>query len=441
MVLSCSQNQKVEKEIYYRFSYKDNIKFRFDKDYILSFFSMFAISIKSKLRGINNVGILQSSGLDSNSLLYFISNEMKYRHQKVNTYTACNSFSDKIDPKYHPYISDEQLFKKSLVQYDNVNAKFLDFHEVNFEDEFIDSLADYDFPIVTKSKFWLKGIIGQAKKDGVQLLFTGQLGNYTITWNQPNELINQVLRIRLLYAFKEIKIIARHTKNSVFKVFKTHIITPLKSFIKFRLNLFLNYKLKGIDNSIFFLRPIEKDVNLKSVYSKENTVLIVPRILNPHKLRELLLNINAELTGSRWYSTGFERSLLVNDPTIDIRVLEFLFALPSKQYFSQGKQKTLFRKTFNERIFAPILYNDFTIQQSFDLCFRLHADSFFRKYFDRFRNKNVGDGLFDLKKLEKEYNELLDKRTDLQKYIAAINFLKRFSIMYLYMEYDEKSIT
>jgi asparagine synthetase B (glutamine-hydrolysing) len=62
---------------YFTFSDKKKIKFKDEFDYILDFRSFFSIAVKNKIRGIRELGTFQSSGLDSNSILYFIAKEFK----------------------------------------------------------------------------------------------------------------------------------------------------------------------------------------------------------------------------------------------------------------------------------------------------------------------------------------------------------------------------
>jgi len=38
------------------------------------------------------------------------------------------------------------------------------------------------YPIVHSNSFWIEGIMRQAKLDGVDAMFTGQMGNYSISF-------------------------------------------------------------------------------------------------------------------------------------------------------------------------------------------------------------------------------------------------------------------
>jgi asparagine synthase (glutamine-hydrolysing) len=418
---------------YFDFPKSSPIRFKDELDYILNFRSLYSNTIRSKMRGIDRVGVFQSSGLDSNSILYFVSKELEYLGKSVNTYTSCNAYMDRIESKYHSYISDDLLLKESLKAYKNVNAKFLSFKESDFKNEFKDSLEDFNYPIVSKSKFWLKGILQHAKSDGVVLMFTGQLGNFTITWNNPNAILSDLIGFRISSAIKQLREIAKKSKRNLMRITWAHIGVPIKSFLKHRINILLCRKEKELTKSSIFLVPITNKINWKCEFKAENSILSIPSILDSVKMRKELIKINAEVTGTRWFLAGFERSIVVTDPTIDIRLLDFLINLPSKYYYFNGKQKYLFRKVFDGRMYAPILNNDFTIQQSFDLGHRILSDSFFNNYLDQIENDE--NEIIDIKSLKQDYLDISSAKTDFKKYISAMKFLKNFSIVYIYNTY------
>ncbi len=420
---------------YFDYPKYNPIRFKDELDFILNFRSFYSNSIRNKIRGIDRVGIFQSSGLDSNSILYFVSKELEYLGKSVNTYTSCNAYMDQIESKYHDYISDDLLLKESLKGYKNVNAKFISFKEMNFKNEFKDSLKDFNYPIVSKSKFWLKGILQQAKFDGVALMLTGQLGNFTITWNNPNAILSNLVIFQVSSVINQLREIAKNSKQNLMRIAWYHIGVPIKIFLKHRVNILLGRKKKELTKGSIFLAPIYNKINWKREFKTENSILNIASILNSVKMRKELIKLNAEVTGTRWFLAGFERSILVTDPTIDIRLLGFLVNLPSKYYYFNGRQKYLFRKVFDGRIYAPILNNDFTIQQSFDLGHRILSDSFFNDYMEQIGNEE--NKIIDIKALKQDYLDLSSAKTDLKKYISAMKFLKNFSIVYIYNTYVE----
>jgi hypothetical protein len=266
-------------------------------------------------------------------------------------------------------------------------------------------------------------------------MFTGQLGNFTITWNKPNAILSDLIRFRVFSVIKQLMEIAKSSKRNLVRITWNHICFPIKLFLKHKVNILIGRKEKKLTEGSIFLLPIDNNINWKCEFNAKNSILNIPSILDSDKMRKELIQINAEVTGTRWFLAGFERSIVVTDPTIDIRLLDFLIHLPSKYYYFNGRQKYLFRKVFEGKIYAPILNNDFTIQQSFDLGHRILADSFFNIYMDQIENDETK--VIDIKSLKQDYLDIYSAKTGLKKYISAMKFLKNFSIVYIYNTYVE----
>jgi hypothetical protein len=417
---------------YFTFSDKKKIKFKDEFDYILDFRSFFSIAVKNKIRGIRELGTFQSSGLDSNSILYFITKEFEYIKSSVNTYTSCNAYLDEIHEKYHPFISDELMFKKSLQLYKNVNAQFLAFKEVDFSKEFQESFLEYNNPVVTKSKFWVKGIMRKARLDGVKMMVTGQLGNFTITWNKPNALISDLVHFQFYSTIEQLFKIANRTKRSFIRIAWIHLVKPVIYFIGNQLSIRLRSKRTKIEKESIFFHPLDRKVNWGHIFKESLSPVKTQLLLLDSDLQKASLEINAEVTGERWYCEGDRNGIIVTDPTIDIRLVDFLFNIPSKYFYFEGEQKYLFRKAFKGRIFEPLLNNNYTIHQSFDLFRRILKDPFFFNFIESLKNNKKNYKFIDTQSIVDRYHALITDYSESNKYINAVKILSDLSIVYLY---------
>lgn len=411
------------------------INFKKEIDYILQFHSLFAASIKSRLRGLKKVGILQSSGLDSNAILFFTANEMKYSDKVVNTYTSTNAYIDKLPFKIHQYISDDFLFRQSLNYYDNVNATFLDFRDNSFKNDFENSLRDYDNPLVTKSKFWLRGLLRTAKEDKVQLIFTGQLGNFTITWNAPNIILNYFLKFELKIFIKEFLAVKKVTNLSVFRLIWLVVLKPICKWFFEYFEKILGIKISKVEKSSIFSRRVTRFINLRKEMSNPAFFSNLISTLMSSKLRKNLLIHNAHVTGGRWYYEGFNCGLLASDPTIDKQLTFFLLSIPELLFNKAGRQKYLFRKMMEGKIYKPILENPYTIEQSFDLRYRILSDSFFYDFIEMLEKDVNIQSSVNVKALKSSYALLQSLESNVRANLEAIKFIKNISIVYLYVSY------
>jgi len=437
--LIIDSNLYLEQSEYYELNIRTKVKYKYEQDYISDYLYFFSNSIKSRISTLNDIGIFQSSGLDSNAILYFASKELEFKEAEIFTYTACNCYLHKIDKKFYSLISDDELFKKSLHLYNNVNPSFLDFCRVSFKNEFQQSVFDFDNPVVTKSKFWLRGIIQNAKKDNVRLMFTGQLGNFTITWNAPQILLSNLVKLRFFIVLKGLRALSIKYNLSFYSVVKTQIISPgivhLKNWVK---SFNGNLKKKIKDSSVYKVQ-IENPINWKKEFTKSNSVFRIPLVLNSNELRKQLFYLNARVTGIRWYNEGFTNALLTSDPTVDIRLVDFLFSIPEQYYNKDGSLKFLFRKMMENRIYEPLLENNNTIEQTFDLGYRILADPFFSLYIEKIEQDVSLNEIFKIGAIKDMFNQLKSCKSDFSSYQIGLKLLKDISIVYLYDNYDRRN--
>jgi asparagine synthase (glutamine-hydrolysing) len=417
---------------YFVFSNNRNIKFKDEIDYILNFRSLFSTAVKNKIRGIRALGTFQSSGLDSNSILYFISKEFEHINSTVNTYTSCNIYLEEIDKKYHPLISDDLMYKGSLHQYKNVNAQFFPFKDVSFSKEFQDSYLDFNNPLVTKSKFWVKGIMQKAKSEGLKLMITGQLGNFTITWNKPSALISDLVNLHLISTIREIRAIAKQNNKTFFYISWLHIFKPLISYLYNFFSFQFGFRKNKLEKESIFFHPLERKINWGLEFGNSLSPIKLNLNILSSDLQKKTLEVNADVTGERWYCEGIKNGLIIADPTIDIRLVDFLLNIPSKYYYFNGKQKYLFRKAFEGRLTEEILNNNYTIHQSFDLYKRMLEDPFFDNFTAIIEAEKANNNIFKAHIIIESYNSLKKAISISFKNWTAIKTLHDLSIVYLY---------
>jgi|LakMenEpi03Aug12_release.lakeMendotaPanAssembly.Ray.scaffolds.fasta_scaffold96423_3 asparagine synthase (glutamine-hydrolysing) len=417
----------------------NTVRYKYEVDYILQFHSLFAGAIKSRISKLDRAGVFQSSGLDSNAILYFTAKEMEYKNKDINTYTSCNAYLDRISKKYHERISDDFLFRQSLKGYKNVTPFFLDFRNVSFKKEFENSLEDYDNPLVTKSKFWLRGIMEKAKGDMMQMMFTGQLGNFTITWDAPNILVTHLLKFRFTFFFKEFILLKKRSRLSILKVFRIFIMSPFYNYLKQLFLIHSGQKKYNLERGSVFLKPIGKPLRWRDELARKTLISNLTSKLNSNVLRESILYLNANVTGGRWYKEGFSFGIMTSDPTIDSRLVNYLFGIPEVYYNMGGATKYLFKKMMESKIYNPILNNPHTIEQSFDLRHRILADSFFRDYMLELDKTGSLFPFIDVESLKYSFRTLENSTSEVTSNKEAIKFMKNLSIVYLYTSYVQRA--
>jgi asparagine synthase (glutamine-hydrolysing) len=422
--------------IYYEVDKVFEKKFKFQFDYEIDFRSCLAIAVKNRIKGVENLGISVSSGLDSNAILYFASKEVEFNARKIFTYTNCNAHKDSFEEKLHKYISDEIYLTPLLNGKPNIVSNFLSIKETDFKSEFIDSIKEFDNPIVTKNKNWVKSILAKSKNDKIHVLLTGQLGNFTITWNAPNLLITKLLKGDLAYILEQFLFISKSSGISLIKLSWYHLCVPVIKKLKYDFFYLIGLQRKDlIKQSIFKKKYLVKWVR-KSDYKIKSSLLYFPSIIDSSKLHKKSFQFNADVSGERWFSAGFDKGVITADPTADNRLVDFIFSLPSNFFYKNGCQKFLFRRMLNGRVDGSILNNDFIIHQSFDLPIKMLNDRFIIDFINSIINDSNMAEIFDIDSISKSYQMLKSIKSPHLRYRESVKLLNDLSIVYLYSKFN-----
>jgi asparagine synthase (glutamine-hydrolysing) len=424
-----------DESIYFDFSFPDKILYRSEEDYFLEFRSKLMLAVYTRLKSVNEIGIFQSSGLDSNSILYFAANELAYSEKNIFTYTACNAHLDQYDKKIHRYISDEILLSNQLTNYLNVKANFDDFVSVDFESLFQETSKGFHHPLVTKNSFWVNGIFRNSKSDNVGLILNGQLGNFTISWNAPNLLVSLLLECKLNHFYLQMRSIIKRSNYNILRILWLQILKPIWGYSKNSIFVYLNFfKIKKA-TTIFKEKNLQK-INLQKEFLSKEYKIGLSNFLHSNKIRIALLRANAIVSGERWYCEASKYALLSADPSFDINLLNFVMSIPSYMFYQNGIQKYILKKSMDKRINNEILGNDYPIIQSFDIGRRIAKSSFIETYLEKIKSKNRLSELFDINKLNSSFQQIKQCKDDSMQFHLSMIFLKELSIVYLYDKYN-----
>lgn len=420
--------------IYFDFHFPNKIFYKSEFDYVLDFRSKLMLAVLTRIRNIKEIGIFQSSGLDSNSILYFAANETVYRNRILFSYTACNAHLNQFNSRIHRFISDEILLKIQLTQYSNVHSNFDDFKSVDFESLFEEISNDFYQPLMTKNSYWIKGIFQNSKSDKVGLLLNGQLGNFTISWNAPNFFVTQLLNFKIKHVLSQLTNIVRFSKYGILKFTWHQIIKPIFGFLtNLVLYFFKVYPAKKGD--IIFKDKYIQSIDWEREIVSPQFKIGLSNILDSNKLRFSLLRANAMVSGERWYCESSRRAVLTSDPTVDFYLLQFIMSIPSYLFFNKGVQKYIIRKSMNKRLCSDILSNSYPVLQSYDIGKRIVKSSFIENYIKKISNNTLLDSVFDIEKLKEKFLQIRQCKDDSLQFQISMIFLKELSIVYLYEKY------
>jgi asparagine synthase (glutamine-hydrolysing) len=373
------------------------IRFKYEKDYFLAFKSLLADAVIQRMGHVKKAGLFLSSGLDSTTVLYFISNAAK-ANQQIITYTSVPSFRDERDCS--ETISEEPMVRQLLADFTGVNSKFLPFHEISFVSMFHEQhKRSLFYPIVHSNSFWIEGILKQARRDGVDGMFTGQMGNYSISFRGKKK-IKLFAVDRVIFFLKQSQLGKYFFKqnNWQFSVLHDHILKDCVT-------------RKGM-NDIF-----EQGGN---------------HYHDIASFRKLAFERLHVFASTHWSILSQEHGIRVFDPTADHALKSFLDRIPSDLFSKNGIEKYLLKKSMEGLLPSFILKNRYPKPQTADLGRRLAKENFLTEKVEILMERFRDSPFFDMKKLVSVHSELVRSKSRGRQHVLGFHLLYMISLMDAY---------
>ena len=157
-------------------------------DHVLRFRSVMAEAVRQRYDARRTTGLFLSGGLDSGSICALLAEESALLNQPVYTYTAVPAYPEELSEQVLR-VADESAYAQRYAEvYPHVVHSALSFKGDAVVSNHIHlRIEDVFYPVINKNTFWLNGILRMAKERGVERMFQGQTGNYTISWNAPRD--------------------------------------------------------------------------------------------------------------------------------------------------------------------------------------------------------------------------------------------------------------
>lgn len=380
------------------------LRYKKEYDYFLQFRSLMADAVHCRLQYSKNPGIFLSSGLDSTTVASFLLKSADTLNA-VNTFTHVPLYVDQTDDVER--ISEEPLVRYFLQDYPKATSSYLSFSNTSFKIEFKEGTAmDLFYPIIHSNSFWLKGIFQQAHQLGVDLLFTGQMGNYTISFRGDEPAITSSIKRTLQYLFTNL------FGNFFFKK--------------------QQWKYSVIRNEILtkaFKHPILKNAfKIGYAYNSRNNIY-----------RQKTFETIHCFASTHWSFLSQQFNIRVVDPTSDKILQRFLNAIPQNIFFRDGIPKYLLKKSMAGHLPEKILMNRFPKPQSADIGTRLKKEDFLTDIVDHLVNKYQKSSFFDIEKLKKIHRQLIQAHSKQQQHVLGFHLLYMISIIKCYEHQHSKT--
>jgi asparagine synthase (glutamine-hydrolysing) len=199
---------------------------------------------------------------------------------------------------------------------------------------------------------WFDGIYAAAGAEGIRVLLAGHKGNATISYTGMRALREAARRGRWHRVYREVKALARATGRGRKKLLVDEVLSPLAPSVLARL-----WQRPGGPHTPTLWDATGSAVNRKFA----RTMQVEDRVraarldgFNARRAGELAYRVLILRGGADVLDTysGFrpEFGVETRDPTGDLRVVEYCFAIPGFQYLRNGVTRWLIRRAMEGRL-------------------------------------------------------------------------------------------
>ncbi len=371
---------------------------------------LFSLALKDRQRHTGIFGSTLSGGLDSSSVAVLTADMLRNKGQVLRTYTAVPAYD------YGPLSTDSCIYNEEkpaqeIADYNgNMQTNFVNGNNYTYLEALKLCIAISGGLVYTPSNaHWFQDIYQQALKQGTNTILTGQYGNLGISWKSwPKYNIASILK-----NYRGIQRVKKLLKYS----------------FPFLDGIFYEKTIEGLK---FLAPPIRSSAKAQKARRETKNYNISLKKLSSVQRRKRSLQQFTE-SGNYWQSNALHFNLNIIDPTSDLRLLEFCFALPDEFTY----KRKLIREAMKQRLPDKIRLNEKFGYQCIDGWQRIVRD---KKQIDeaivRWEKNDKIKNMLDLKYLREVFHLIIDAEnptyylkfnTYFDRVICTALLLERFS--------------
>jgi len=413
------QNETLQKRLYWQpdiaLLHLDN-----DADYAEQLKSLFTKSVECTLRA-DKTGIMLSGGLDSSAVACYAAPILRDREQCLYTYTSV-PVEGYISTHSKHRIADESedVFKtKAFLESKGctLESKLIKLDSVDIWESHAEIMQVLEMPYKSLQNI-LWSIKGQrmAAEDGVRVLLNGGFGNVSISLDNIDNFFNELLHnksfityLRQIYAFgRAYKLGKRGTISRAISIASEYYFSSTRRDSCDGSTILKNSYISAASLEKYNTKPRFSDIEwVNNKQMKNYDSYREAALVNDH-----LFCLKGEVTTKFSLLTG----VLVRDPTMDKRLIEFCVRLPANQCSRDGISRRLVRAYLSSDMPSHIIDAKKRGLQSADFLQNIRSNwtglqsDLHHIYQEHFDNPFVDceRALADLEKMENEFDNIRD---------------------------------
>lgn len=193
-----------------------------------------------------------------------------------------------------------------------------------------------------ENSFWIRGFYERAQEQGVGVMLTGAMGNFTISWGPALDYYAHLLRRgKLVHLAREVQQYSRLAEVPHGKLLP---IIGRKAFPMLRRQRAVAGETVKMPELIHpeFARKMEMHRQMKPYVVNKETMYINALAARKENINNLAV---ANKNGAMATKLSMRYGLIERDPTNDPRVVRYCLSVPLEQYVQKGRDRALLRRS------------------------------------------------------------------------------------------------
>lgn len=368
-VLTCTQNKVTKNQYWNPIPLIHSNAHLSDSEVQKRLLDIFTDAVISKIPDHENISILLSGGLDSNSVAAIAAPYLKKQNRMLYSYTSVPLKDYKSEFPKKLLVDESDLVKKTTSIYTNIIPTFVSLEDQNSWDLHFDELKITEFPYKsTMNLLWIKESMDLAYKNNSRIMLCGEYGNTTISYFDTGlYLADLFTHFQWIKLIKELNLYHENynfSRKSMLKYAVSHNL-PHNKYRKLKKPNYGNSYIK--ESFIQQTHVGERKLQLEQQFNKAAHSYKISRefVIQDISLRQI-----GETNTKHSLATG----VIERDPTKDKKVIEFCISLPLAQFNKDGIERRLVRACFKEILPKHILEDKKRGRQSADELFRIQKN-------------------------------------------------------------------
>lgn len=361
----------LRQERFWQLDLDRRLHLRYDEAYVEAFNELFTRAVQRRLRTLYPIGVAMSGGLDSSSVAVTTARLLAEQGKELSAFTEVPRahFDAPLPPgKY----ADETPFVQAIAAlYPNLHLNLVrtdgrgPFHEL---DRFFDAMYA-PFQNVS-NRVWIEALQEQAQSRGVRVLLTGASGNLTVSWPGTHPLPALLRQGSWQQAWHNMYAQTRNPITAARIAAGQGLLPLLPSHLQAVVHHLRHASLRDCLAAWTFPAVLQPEW-IQARHRRRWIAQRFPVAGTERELRHaaLLRAVNSDYDAA--YAARFGISWC--DPTADLQLVEFCFAVPEAQWRQGKESRSLIRRAMAGRLPESVLHNPKRGMQAADWYERLLA--------------------------------------------------------------------